>query len=193
MLSKDFELFYYNDKHITPLKEHSHKYYEFYFFLGGDVSITIKKQKFTLEKGDMILLPPGVKHYITIHDPDVAYQRFVFWITPEFASELQKLSEDYIYLLESLAKYEIKVFGKTKEERLAQREEGILKYLELHPEVEEFVILDDQHYGFKVYSKLWDSFIDTHGMGIEHSSAASETPSVPAILFFDAVKKYAKD
>ena len=99
MLSKDFELFYYNDKHITPLKEHSHKYYEFYFFLGGDVSITIKKQKFTLEKGDMILLPPGVKHYITIHDPDVAYQRFVVWISQEFAGELQKLSEDYIYLL----------------------------------------------------------------------------------------------
>ena len=32
MLSKDFELFYYNDKHITPLKEHSHEYFEFYFF-----------------------------------------------------------------------------------------------------------------------------------------------------------------
>ena len=48
MLSKDFELFYYNDKHITPLKEHSHNYYEFYFFLGGDVSITIKKTKYTL-------------------------------------------------------------------------------------------------------------------------------------------------
>ena len=99
MLSKDFELFYYSDKHITPLKEHSHKYYEFYFFLGGDVSITIKKQKYVLEKGDMILLPPGIKHYITIHDPDVAYQRFVFWITPEFAAQLQQISEDYIYLL----------------------------------------------------------------------------------------------
>ena len=99
MLSKDFELFYYNDKHITPLKEHSHKYYEFYFFLGGEVSITIKKQTYSLEKGNMILLPPGVKHYVTIHDPDIAYQRFVFWITPDFASELQKLSEDYIYLL----------------------------------------------------------------------------------------------
>ena len=89
MLSKDFELFYYNDKHITPLKEHSHKYYEFYFFLGGEVSITIKNQKYILEKGDMILLPPGVKHYVTIHDPDIAYQRFIFWFTPEFASELQ--------------------------------------------------------------------------------------------------------
>ena len=99
MLSKDFELFYYNDKHITPLKEHSHSYYEFYFFLGGDVSITIKKQTYSLEKGDMILLPPGVKHYITINDPDIAYQRFVFWITPDFASELGQLSEDYVYLL----------------------------------------------------------------------------------------------
>lgn len=101
--------------------------------------------------------------------------------------------EDYIYLMKSLAKFGIKVIGKTKEERLAQREEGILKYLELHPEIEEFVILDDQHYGFKCYSKLWDGFIDTYGMGIEHSGTASETPSVPAILFLDAIKKYAKD
>lgn len=99
MLSKDFELFYYSDKHITPLKEHSHNYYEFYFFLAGDVSITIKNQNYVLEKGDMILLPPGIKHYITIHDPDVSYQRFVFWITAEFANELQQVSEDYIYLL----------------------------------------------------------------------------------------------
>lgn len=99
MLSKDFELFYYSDKRITPLKEHSHEYYEFYFFLGGDVSITIKNQNYVLEKGDMILLPPGVKHYITIHDPDLPYQRFVFWFTPEFAKELQQVSEDYIYLL----------------------------------------------------------------------------------------------
>jgi len=100
MLSKDFELFYYNDKHITPLKEHSHSYYEFYFFLGGEVSITIKNQQTLLQKGDMILLPPGLKHYITIHNPEISYQRFIFWITPEFAKELQQLSEDYVYLLQ---------------------------------------------------------------------------------------------
>ena len=99
MLSKDFELFYYNDKHITPLKEHSHDYYEFYFFLGGDVSITIKKNTYRLQKDDMILLPPGIKHYITIHNPDIAYQRFVFWITRNFANELYQSSEDYTYLL----------------------------------------------------------------------------------------------
>ena len=99
MLSKDFELFYYNDKHITPLKEHSHNYYEFYFFLGGEVSITIQKQIYHLQKGDMILLPPSVKHYITIHNPEAAYQRFVFWITAEFAEELGQTSSDYVYLL----------------------------------------------------------------------------------------------
>lgn len=100
MLSKDFELFYYNDKYITPLKEHSHNYYEFYFFLGGKVSITIKNKKYTLQKGDMILLPPGIKHYITICDSEIAYQRFVFWITSEFAEQLALASKDYIYLLE---------------------------------------------------------------------------------------------
>ena len=99
MLSKDFELFYYSDKHITPLKEHSHDYFEFYFFLGGDVSITINKKNYRLQKGDMILLPPGIKHYITISNPDIAYQRFVFWITSEFANELYQSSEDYTYLL----------------------------------------------------------------------------------------------
>ena len=99
MLSKDFELFYYNDKHITPLKEHSHNYFEFYFFLGGDVSITIKGKNYKFKKGDMVLLPPGVKHYITIANPDIAYQRFVFWITSDFANELYQISEDYTYLL----------------------------------------------------------------------------------------------
>ena len=99
MRSNDFELFYYNDKHITPLKVHSHDYFEFYFFLGGEVSITIANQKHKLEKGDMILLPPGVKHYITISNPEIAYQRFVFWITTNFANELYRISEDYTYLL----------------------------------------------------------------------------------------------
>lgn len=106
---------------------------------------------------------------------------------------MQADDEDYIYLVENLEKYGIVVLGKTKEERCTRREEGILKYLELHPEIEEFLILDDQHFGFEDYSKLWESFIDTQGRGIEYGVAASKTPSVSAILFLDAIKKYAKD
>lgn len=101
-------------------------------------------------------------------------------------------NEDFVYLVESLDKYGIKILGKTKEERDSQRADGILSYLKLHPEIEEFVILDDQHFGFDSYSKLWESFIDTHGLGIENSSVASKTPSISAILFMDAIKKYSK-
>ena len=41
MLSKDFEIFYYDDTHMSKQKNHTHDYYEFYFFLGGEASIEI--------------------------------------------------------------------------------------------------------------------------------------------------------
>jgi len=97
--------------------------------------------------------------------------------------------EDYIYLITRLEKYGIKVIGKTTEERTSQRELGILDYLEEHPEIEDFVILDDQHYGFDGYRKLWESFLDTQGKGIEHSVLASKRPSIQAMLFMDAIRK----
>lgn len=99
-------------------------------------------------------------------------------------------NEDYIYLVECLNKHGIKILGKTNEEHTSQRENGILKYLESHSEIEEFVILDDQQYGFADYRKLWENFIDTQGKGIENGVAASRRPSVSAILFEDAIKKY---
>ena len=32
MLSRDFELYYYNDHNLSKVDLHSHNYYEFYFF-----------------------------------------------------------------------------------------------------------------------------------------------------------------
>lgn len=76
------------------------------------------------------------------------------------------------------------------ENYFSEREEGILRYLEMHSEIEEFVILDDLHFDFEDYRKLWESFIDTRGKGIENSVFASKTPSISAILFLDAIHKY---
>ena len=67
---------------------------------------------------------------------------------------MQEDEEDYVYLVKNLDKYGIKILGKTVEERVNEREEGILAYLEMHPEIVDFVIIDDQHYGFKYYSKF---------------------------------------
>ena len=65
-----------------------------------------------------------------------------------------------------------------------------MQYLEGHPEIEDFVILDDNQFGFDGDRKLWESFLDTGGKGIEHSVLASKRPSVHAMLFLDAIKKY---
>ena len=100
MLSKDFEIYYYNDTKLKPVKSHSHDYYEFYFFLGGDVSIHIAEKEYPLSNGDMILVPPGVRHYPSIKSTDTPYQRFVFWISQDYCNELMNRSPEYGYLMQ---------------------------------------------------------------------------------------------
>lgn len=34
MLSKDFEIYYYSDRHLGNMDSHFHNYYEVYFFSG---------------------------------------------------------------------------------------------------------------------------------------------------------------
>lgn len=104
--------------------------------------------------------------------------------------DMREDDEDYIYLISNLEKHGITVLGKTKEERKSQREIGIIRCLEAHPEIEDFVILDDQQFGFDGYRKLWESFLDTQGKGIEHAVIVSSRPSVHAMLFLDTIRKY---
>ena len=98
MLSEDFEIYYYNDRNLPSLRDHTHNYYEFYFFLGGDVSIYIENIRYPLKAGDMILIPPGKHHYVFVHNPDLPYQRIVFWISQKYYGRLLELSQDYGYL-----------------------------------------------------------------------------------------------
>jgi len=100
MLSKDFELYYYNDTTLRKVAEHTHDYYEFYFFLEGNVSIQIDKELYDVTYGDIIIMPPGVSHRPIIHNANVPYRRFVFWISQEFCSHLINLSSDYGYLMQ---------------------------------------------------------------------------------------------
>ena len=100
MLSKDFELYYYNDSVRPRMALHTHDYYEFYFFLEGDVSIQIGQKVFPLAPGDIIVIPPRVSHVAVIHSMDLPYRRFVFWISQDFCSYLLDQSPDYGYLMQ---------------------------------------------------------------------------------------------
>lgn len=102
MLSKDFEIYYYNDTHFKGVSSHTHDYYEFYFFLEGDVSINIDGDIQPLNTGDMILIPPNVPHYALSSNKDKPYRRFVFWISEEYCNQLLTLSSDYVYLMQQV-------------------------------------------------------------------------------------------
>ena len=87
MLSRDFEIYYYKDNTLSGVDSHTHDYYEFYFFLEGDVSLEIAGRIFPLRFGDVVLIPPGTPHQPYIRDSRTPYCRFVFWVTGSEKSE----------------------------------------------------------------------------------------------------------
>ena len=98
MLSKDYELYYYNDTYSQKMEDHSHSYYEFYFFLEGKVSLQIENKTYPLSYGDIVLIPPGIKHHAIIQDATIPYRRFVFWIGQDYYHKLLSESASYGYL-----------------------------------------------------------------------------------------------
>lgn len=110
MLSRDFEIYYYNDRNPSKVDYHTHDYYEFYFFLEGAVSIQIKQEVYPLQFGDIMLIPPRTAHRLVIHDQDVRYRRFVFWISLAYFESLRAVSEDYTYLMRKAAKEDIYIY-----------------------------------------------------------------------------------
>ena len=99
MLSKDYEIFYYDDTHISHVKNHTHNYYEFYFFLQGKISMQIASRTIPLKSGDVLLIPPGVSHRLINHNENMPYRRFIFWLTQEYYDQLCNISSDYSYIV----------------------------------------------------------------------------------------------
>ena len=99
MVSRDFEIYYYNNR-ITPprVEMHAHDYFEFYFFVEGNVEMIIGEDSFRLQDGDIILIPPGISHKVVVRNMDIPYRRFVFWISLEYSQQLEELSPDMTYL-----------------------------------------------------------------------------------------------
>lgn len=99
MVSKDFEIFYYDDINFSNVKSHSHDYYEFYFFLQGKIDLKIGDATFPMKTGDVVLIPPGIPHYMINHDETVPYRRFIFWVSRNYFEALKTVSDDYAYII----------------------------------------------------------------------------------------------
>ena len=88
MLSKDFEIYYYSDYYLSKVESHTHNYYEFYFFLEGNVDMIIEGDVFSMHPGDLVLIPPKIRHHAEIRNQELPYRRFVFWISREYCKRL---------------------------------------------------------------------------------------------------------
>lgn len=104
MFSQDYEIYYYSDIPGTAVSKHTHDYYEFYFFLEGNVNIVVAGKPIRVRQGDLIIIPPGVEHYPEFLDNVTPYKRFVLWIGANFYDRLVNASPDYGYIIESVKK-----------------------------------------------------------------------------------------
>lgn len=92
--------------------------------------------------------------------------------------------DDFSYLVSMLGKFGLSLSGKTTDVWVG-RGEGIQSYLAEHPEIDEYVILDDNTFDFSNYPKLWERLLLTNG--IENTEYASKTPAIEAMLFLEAI------
>ncbi len=100
MYSKDFEVYYYNDQPLQAVSAHTHTYYEFYFFLEGNVDIYVEGKPHHIKAGDFLLIPPGVEHYPVFLDHTTPYRRFILWISTDYCNRLLQASLDYGFLMQ---------------------------------------------------------------------------------------------
>ena len=82
-LREDFRLFHLSGAMDEPVDWHYHTFHKIILFLSGRAAYGLEGQSFTLESGDLIVVPSGC-----IHRPELApgapYERVIVYISPEF-------------------------------------------------------------------------------------------------------------
>lgn len=78
-----FQISHNRDKQISSIYFHSHDFYEIYFFVDGNVTYYIENECYNLEKGDVLVIPPGKIHR-PVFEKVKEYERYVLWIFGEF-------------------------------------------------------------------------------------------------------------
>lgn len=97
-----------------------------------------------------------------------------------------RIGGDLEYLKEKLMEHGLTISEVTKE-HYNKRGQGVWDYLEEHPEIDEYIILDDNRFDFEDFPRLWERLLLTDG--IENAALASKTPAVEAILFREYIRE----
>lgn len=111
MVNEFYEVFFYGDINLKHVSAHSHDHYEIYLFINGDVLYQIEDKEYRLKNGDMLVLPPGIKHRAIVRDNSISYQRFVFWVQPKFLDFLAIQDKTIFFFSQFVQKHRIYHFS----------------------------------------------------------------------------------
>lgn len=93
----DFEIFHYLDNEDFHVNTHCHDFYEFYFFVSGQLSYQIMDAFFTPKPGDVLLVNVNQPHRPLISNPVIPYERIVLRIPPETLDQLSSKQTNLAY------------------------------------------------------------------------------------------------
>ena len=84
------------DPGISPesVNLHSHVFYEILYICNGSIQYLIKTDRYLIQSGDIIIIPPGVSHQPIITDSNAPYRRYVLWLSPLFMRAIIPLFPD---------------------------------------------------------------------------------------------------
>ena len=94
-----FELQHKQDTMLKSVDLHHHDFYEIYFLLSGEVTVTIESRLYRVTPGSVLLISPKELHQLQIFAEREIYERYVLWVDPK---TLRRLSTEKTDLLQGL-------------------------------------------------------------------------------------------
>ena len=86
------------DPGISPegINLHSHNFYEILYICSGKIQYLIQTNRYQIQPGDIIIVPPGVSHQPILTDiKNPQYSRYVLWLSQSFVKGLFPLFPNY--------------------------------------------------------------------------------------------------
>ena len=93
MLGLQMEAFHNYDDADRVVDLHHHDFYEIYYFISGDVEYRVEGKNYVLQKGDLLLISPGVFHQPVVR-PGTPYERIVLWINRGYLAQFAEQGVD---------------------------------------------------------------------------------------------------
>lgn len=92
-LTSSFKMFHLNDSYQKKFSYHYHDFHKILILLSGNITYCVEGHSYDLLAGDIVLINAGEVHRPIIKS-DLAYERIIIYVSPDFISEYQEKDND---------------------------------------------------------------------------------------------------